>query len=281
MVSRCDNSALDSDGFARVRNQDSENFISVELLQKLHVVLKEQTQIVHAVTQHGQTLHAHAEGEADVFFAVDADMLKHVRMHHAATADLQPAVLPAHIHLGGRLGEREERGTETHLHVFGLEIVLQEICDHTFEIGETHALADPQAFDLMEHRRVRRIGVHAVNAPRRDDADVGHAVQMRIFRHVRLHVANLDRRSVRAQHVLLVDVERVVHGTRRMVFRDIQRGEIVEIVFDLGTFRYGVTDGMEKAFNALQRARDRMQSAHADAAPRQRHVERLRRQLEN
>ena len=47
---------------------------------------------------------------------------------------------------------------------------------------------------------------------------------------------------MRAQHVLLVDVESVVHGTRRMVFRDIQRGKIVKIAFNLRAFRHGITD---------------------------------------
>ena len=123
------------------------------------------------------------------------------------------------------------------------------------------------------------IGIHAIDASRRDDADVRHRLQMLVLLHMRLHVADLDRRGVRAQHMLLVDVESVVHGTRRMVGRDVQRGEVVEIVFDLRAFRHGITDGMKQGFDAFQRARDRMQSAHAGTAPRQRHVQRLRRQL--
>ena len=53
-------------------------------------------------------------------------------------------------------------------------------------------VVDPQALDLVEHRRVRRVGVDAVDAPGRDDLD---------RRPVRLHVADLDRRGVRAQQV--------------------------------------------------------------------------------
>ena len=33
------------------------------------------------------------------------------------------------------------------------------------------ALVDHQPFDLVEHRRVRRVAVAAVDAARRDDAD--------------------------------------------------------------------------------------------------------------
>ena len=81
---------------------------------------------------------------------------------------------------------------------------------------------------------------------------------MLVFRHMRLHVADLDRRGVRAQHMLLVDIEGVVHGTRGMVGRNVQRSEVVEIVFDLRTFRHGIADGMEQVFDTFQGACDRM-----------------------
>src|SRR5512135_1109840 len=178
MVNRCDNSSLDSEGFTKVRNQDSENCISVKLFQELQIIFKEQSEIIYAVAQHGQAFHAHTEGETDVFFAVDADMLEYVRMHHAAAADLEPAAFPAHIHLGRRLGERKERWTEAHLHIFSLEIVLQEIGDHAFEVGEAHALADPQTFHLMEHWRMGCVGIDAIYAPWSDDANIRHRFQM-------------------------------------------------------------------------------------------------------
>ena len=200
-------------------------------------------------------------------------------MHHAATTNLQPTALPAHVHLGRRFGKREERWPEAHLHVFGLEIVLQEVGNHAFQVGEADSLPHPQAFNLVEHRRMGGIGIHAIDAPRRNDADVRHCFQMTVFLHMRLHVADLDRRGVRAQHMLLVDIEGVVHGARRMVGGDVQRGEVVKIVFDLRTFRLGITDGMEQRSNALQCARDRMQSADACTAPRQSHIQRLCGQL--
>ena len=126
---------------------------------------------------------------------------------------------------------------------------------------------------------MRGIGIDAINAPRRNDANIRHAFQMPVLRHMRLHVANLDRRSMRAQHVLLVDIKSVVHGTRRMILRDIQRGKIVEIVFDLRACRNIKADRVKQCLDAFQGARDRMQSAHARAAPGQRHIQRFRRQF--
>src|SRR5699024_3056526 len=67
-----------------------------ELRQKAQVIVEEQTQVVHSVSQHGQPLHAHTEGKATIFFGVDAAHAQHIWMHHAAAHDFQPASLLAH-----------------------------------------------------------------------------------------------------------------------------------------------------------------------------------------
>src|SRR6185503_7329436 len=46
-----------------------------------------------------------------------------------------------------------------------LEEAPQELGVDALEIGEADVLVDPQTFDLMEHRRVRGVGVDAVGAP--------------------------------------------------------------------------------------------------------------------
>jgi len=58
------------------------------------------------------------------------------------------------------------------------------------KIREAHGLVDPEAFHLVEHRRVRRVRIDAVYPARCDDLE---------RRLVMLHVAHLDRRGVRAQ----------------------------------------------------------------------------------
>src|SRR4029079_1044796 len=71
------------------------------------------------------------------------------------------------------------------------EELAQEPDQRPLQVAHRYALADHEAFDLLEHRRVGEVQVvAAVDAARRDDA---HG------RLVRLHVADLHRRRVRAK----------------------------------------------------------------------------------
>ena len=95
---------------------------------------------------------------------------------------------------------------------------------HGLEVRETHAFVDDQAFDLVEHRRMGLVRVAAIHATRRNDLD---------RRPLGDHRSNLHWRRMRAQQVATREIERIVHGTSRVVVGDIQRREVVEIVFDL------------------------------------------------
>ena len=178
---------------------------------------------------------------------IEADVAHHLRMHLARAGDLEPAALqrPALEHAcrsRPRLGEREERRPEAQLRARRVsKNALQEVeCSTAFRSAKADVLVDPQAFDLVEHRRVRRVGVDAVGAARRDDAHVGHRRRAGVRLRMRLRVADLHRRGVRAQVqpaalvVLQVDVERVLHRARRMVLRVVERGEVVAVGLDLG-----------------------------------------------
>ena len=94
------------------------------------------------------------------------------------------------------------------------------------------ALVDHQPLDLVEHGRVGHVVVAAVGAARRDDP---------VRRRLGLHVANLHRRGVGPeQHALArlvgTEIEGVVHLPRRVLGRDVERREIVEVVLDVGPF---------------------------------------------
>ena len=89
-------------------------------------------------------------------------------MHHAAAENLQPVVAFAEADLAlvaaaldvdfeRRLGEREERRPEAHLHIVDLEERLAEFFENPFQVAEVRVLVDHQALDLMEHRRVRLV----------------------------------------------------------------------------------------------------------------------------
>ena len=118
----------------------------------------------------------------------------------------------------------------------------------------------------MEHRRVRRVAVDAIHAAGRDDLD---------RRRMRFHVADLDRRSLRAQNHAALDVEGVLHRARRMIFRRIERREIVEVVLDLGTIRDFEAKRAEQGFDTIERARDRMERADTKTASGKRDIQRI------
>ncbi len=64
-----------------------------------------------------------------------------------------------------------------------------------------------------------------------------------------------------------------------MVFGGVERGEIVEVVLDLGALGNGEAERVEERLDAVDRTGDRVKPAHAGAAPRQRDVERFRGEL--
>ncbi len=116
----------------------------------------------------------------------------------------------------------------------------------------------------MEHGRVGHIGIAAIYPARRNDAE---------GRLVRLHVMHLHRRRMRAQHVARLKIKGIVHGARRMILGDIQRGEIIEIGFDFRPIGHFEAHGTEQGLDAIQRAADRMQPAVATPTSGQRHVD--------
>jgi hypothetical protein len=129
---------------------------------------------------------------------------------------------------------------------------------------------------------MRRIGIDTIDPARRDDADFGHFFQLTVAGDVRLHVARLDRAGVGAQQnavgnlaIGVLQVEGIVHRTRRVILGRVQGGEIEKILLDLGAVGDFEADRTEQRFDALQRPRDRMQAATRFAATGQRDIERL------
>jgi len=109
-----------------------------KLMQKPHIALKEQLQIIEPILQHGDAVHAQAKGEAGNLLRVITILLhklEDIWIDHAAAQDLDPAglfagtasiepPLPAsptdeagNEHFRARLGEREERRAEAGLHI--------------------------------------------------------------------------------------------------------------------------------------------------------------------
>ena len=141
---------------------------------------------------------------------------------------------------------------------------------HGLHVREGDALVDHEAFDLVKHRRVRDVVIVAIHAPRRDHRE---------RRLAREHRADLHRRGVRAQQLAVGKIERVVHRPRRMIGGDVERFEVVEVVFDLGTGGDVEAGLAEQLLDAQPHLGDRMQSATRLAAARQRDVDAFLREL--
>ncbi len=93
-------------------------------------------------------------------------------------------------------------------------------------------------------------------------------------------MANLHRAGVGAQQVggggsAALHIKRIVHGTRRMVFRRVQRSEVEPVGLDLGALSHIETHGAENALDALQRERHRVQTALPALAAWQAHIQGL------
>ncbi len=241
-----------------------------ELLEEAQIVVEEQAQVVDAVAQHRQALHAHAEGITGVLLGIDTDRGEHIRMHHAAAQQLQPALAPAHVHIRAGLDEGEVGGAEQHFRI-ALEEQREEAQQVVLEIGQADVLRHVQSLDLMEHRAVGAIEVDAVDAAWADDADRRLAL---------LHGADLHRAGMGAQQARTVErVEGVLHRPRRMRFGNIEGLEVVPVVLDFGALHAFEAHRIEDPLDAADGARHRMQGADFLAAAGQGDVDGFRGQL--
>src|SRR2546423_5268779 len=295
LVSRSASWVVVSGGLQNSRSHDSGNCMAegsdlLELGQEAQVAVEEQAQVADAVAQHRQAIDARAEGEADEALGIEPHVADDLRMDLARARHLEPpafqrAALEHDVDLGAGLGEREVAGAKAQREVGGLEEGLDEVEVHRLQVLEAHVVADPQALDLVEHRRVRGVAVDAVRAARGDDADVGHGRRAGVLAGMGAGVAQLHRRRVRAQGepaafgVLHVDVERVLHRSRGMVLGVVERGEAHPVGLDLGTVGHIEAHRREDLLDALHRARDRMHRAATALAAGQGDVERFGAQL--
>ena len=221
-----------------------------ELLEEAGVVLEIEADVVGLVLEHGHALDAETEGKAGIFLAVDAAVLQHVGIHHAAAEDLDPAGVLAqgapfaaadvarHVHLRRRLREREVGGAQADARVLA-EHLLGKVHQCLLHIGEGDVLVDVQPFHLVEDAVCAGgDGLVAEHAARADDAD---------GRLLLLHRAHLQGGGMRAQRDvgLLVDEEGVLHVAGGMLLREVERREDVPVVLDVGTGDGGEADPLE------------------------------------
>ena len=59
--------------------------LGLKLTQEANVAIEEQAQIIDAISEHGETVGAHAKGKANEFFWVEAHVANHIRVNLART----------------------------------------------------------------------------------------------------------------------------------------------------------------------------------------------------
>ena len=131
-----------------------------KLLQKPHIVFKQQPNIMDIVQPHRLAFDAHPKGKARVFIGINVAVAQYVRVHHTTAKDFEPTgtfgkpvvffVVHADpdIHFGTRLGEREVAGAQADF--WRAEHFLGEIHQRLFHISETYPLIHIQPFHLVE-----------------------------------------------------------------------------------------------------------------------------------
>src|ERR1017187_6901012 len=254
----------------------------LKLFQKPHVVFVEEADVVDAIAEHGDAFDAEAECPASPDGGIIADVLEHLRMHHAAAGDLQPVL--AHlfherggeINLVARLGVAEIMRSETDLYVAAHEFA-EDKFDRALEVADGDALVHVKPLDLVEGRVVRGVGVvTAIHAAGHDDA-----YGRRLF----LHDADLDGRSMSPQKrgtssltpalspnrggntpSVGCNIEGILGIACRMVGGRVERVEAMILVLNLRPVGHGETNLAERADDVVGDLRERMQFAERAAA---------------
>src|ERR1041384_6074786 len=146
---------------------------SWKLAQEADAVLEERLDVVDAVFEHPQAIHAHSEGEPAELFRVVANKAVDRGIDHSGAEQFDPSrafALPAaravrrhataaaenagDVEFDARFGKREITGTKTSFHA-GAEILPHEIFDGAGEIAERDVGIDGQPFNLVKHEGVR------------------------------------------------------------------------------------------------------------------------------
>src|SRR5579859_2151702 len=135
------------------------------------------------VLEHGKAIDAQTEGPSRIALGIDASVAQHVRVHHAAPHQLDPAALlagpatpaftkrTARSHLTARLRKRKEAGLEARPSPLSEKLLGKEV-ERALEVGKGHVGVDGQPFELVKHGRVRRIRILiAIALAGRDDVE--------------------------------------------------------------------------------------------------------------
>ena len=118
----------------------------LKLLQETHIVFVEQPDVVDPVADHGDAFDAETEGPAGPDFRIVADVLEHLRMHHAAAGDFEPFLAhlfdqgAGEIDFEARFGVGEIMRAETDFDVFAHQFLEDEF-HGAFQVADGDVLS--------------------------------------------------------------------------------------------------------------------------------------------
>ena len=135
-----------------------------------------------------------------------------------------------------------------------------------FQVGEIDVGINNQPFHLVEHWGVSLIVIVTIYAARGDNTD------RRLFF---FHGADLHAGSLCAQQTRRVKPESVVVSARRVMARNVERIEVMIVIFDFRTGRHGKAQLTEETFNPVDCTRYRVQTAVFDTTPRKGNIDRF------
>ena len=183
----------------------------------------------------------------------------------AEVAALTSAFKAAHVNLDGRFREWEVRRSQTRAGVVPINLFDKDI-QHALKIAQRDALVDDKALHLGEHRGMRRVIVRAEYLAGRQNLD---------RRLLLLHDMNLAGGRLCPEQEFRRQVEGILHVSRRMILRCIQRREVVIIILNLGALVDREAHPREDIDQLVPDLRDRMQAADLSVRGRQRDVDLL------
>ena len=144
---------------------------------------------------------------------------------------------------------------------------LDEVIERAEKIAERDPLVDGEPLDLVERRRMRRVGcVTAIHAPRAHDVD---------RRLARLHGADLRRRRLRAEDCVFVEEERLQRRPGRMPGREVERVEVVMRRLHLAAVDHRVPHPQEDVLELAPDLRDEVEMTASYARAGHRDVDAL------
>ena len=241
-----------------------------ELAQEALVALEEEAQVREAVLQQRHAVDPEAEREARVLLGIDRDALQDARVHHARAHDLDPARAlalsaarslaedAAHRDVHAGLDEREERRDEPRPRALAEELLEERRTTVPFRsaIEMPWSTTRPSTW-WKTGECVASTSSLRYTRPGRP----GSAAARRGVRISRICTGDVCVRRSSGDTRLAVEQEGVLRVARRVVGREVQSLEVVEVVLDLRAVGDRIAHAQEDALDAAADDRDRVQPA--------------------